>query len=161
MAQAAAPLIGNQLALQSAISMAMVAMYVQGQPSLFHFNWQGSPEAASADLPFISVGSAQMTADPFLAFIRRLFWPTTLPTVPEGVFAAVWTVRDAIHTSPGGVADPIQVIVLEHQAARELPTTELEETERAIASAERRCANVVPGAAQPAPDVPPPPSPAA
>ena len=159
MAQVAAPVVGNANASLTALASAMVAITVQGEPCLFQFNWQGSPEAASKDLPFIAIGSAQATADPFLAFIRRLFWPDKLPTAPEGVFAAVWTVRHAIQTSPGGVAEPIQVAVLKGGKARELEQAELEECERAIDAAEKRCTNAVPSAAAdaPAPDVAPPP----
>jgi hypothetical protein len=72
---------------------------------------QTSPEAASAHLPFVAIGSGQPIADP-LAVIRRLFWPDKLPPTQQGVFAALWAVRHAIQTSHGGAAEAIQVAVL-------------------------------------------------
>ncbi|MGH8542977.1 MAG: hypothetical protein ACREX3_04935 [Gammaproteobacteria bacterium] len=67
---------------------------------------------ATENLPFVALGSGQGTADPFLAFLRRVFWPDALPTIAEGVFAVTWTLHHAIETTPGGIADPKQVAVL-------------------------------------------------
>jgi len=59
----------------------------------------------------------------------------------EGIFAAVWTLRHAIAVSPGGVADPIQLLVLDRAsggdwAARELADKELKEHVEAAEDAE-------------------------
>jgi 20S proteasome alpha/beta subunit len=97
-------------ALQSALMQAVVVLLVGNEPCLFHFDQQGSGEQATDDLPFVAIGSGQLIADPFLAFIRRLFWKDRLPTSDEGVFAAVWAVQHAIETNPGGVGPPIQII---------------------------------------------------
>lgn len=154
MAQAAAPVLGN-LAVTSAMAHMVVAIPIQKESCLIQYNQQVSPELASRSLPFVAIGGGQLTADPFLAFIRRLFWPTKLPTLAEGIFAALWTLRHAIQTSPGGVADPIQVAVLEGMKARELDGAELAEHERAIADAEMRCANALTSATTgAAPDAP-------
>jgi hypothetical protein len=91
-----------------------------------------APEAATSDLPFVSVGVGQATADPFLAFIRRVFWREREPNTADGIFAATWTLRHAIDTSPGGVADPIQVMVLEDGKVRELDSKELDEHEQNV-----------------------------
>src|SRR5207245_1801501 len=104
------PIVGAQVAAASALASALVATMIGKAYHLFQFNHQGSAEAATTHLPFVAIGSGQATADPFLAFIRRLFWPSKLPATGEGLFAGVWTVRHAIHTSPGGVADPIQAV---------------------------------------------------
>jgi 20S proteasome alpha/beta subunit len=120
MAAAAQPVLGN-VAAQHAISSALVAIPVQKVPCLFQFNHQGSPEQATARLPFVAIGSGQMTADPFLAFIRELLWEGKQPTLLQGMFAAHWTLHHAIRTSPGGVAGPIHLAVLEKNGkAREL-----------------------------------------
>ena len=108
--------------------------------ALFQFDQQGAPEEATEDLPFISIGSAQATADPFLAFIHKIFWPTLLPTLEMGIFSTVWTLQHAIDTNPGGVADPKQIMILEKQGkdfnARELEVAELAEHLEAITAAE-------------------------
>jgi hypothetical protein len=78
-----------------------------------------------------------MTADPFLAFIRELLWEGKQPTLLQGMFAAHWTLHHAIRTSPGGVAGPIHLAVLEKNGkARELGDAELQEQVRAIGAVE-------------------------
>jgi 20S proteasome alpha/beta subunit len=136
MAQAAQPLLGN-IAVQGFVSSTLVAMPVDKKPCLFQFNHQGSPEQATTKLPFVAIGSGQMTADPFLAFIRRLLWKDTHPSLAHGIFAAQWTVHHAITTSPGGVAGPIQIAILDKDCkARELTDGELEEQVRCIGAME-------------------------
>jgi Proteasome subunit len=144
MAKAAAPVVGAGIAQLSVLSGTLVAMDVLKKAYLFRFDHQASPEAATPDLPIEAVGSGQAIADPFLAFIRRLFWPKKLPNVNEGVFAVLWTLHHAIEVSPGGVALPIQIAVLQGGKARELPEDELQEHHTAIDAAEQRCANVLP-----------------
>jgi 20S proteasome alpha/beta subunit len=138
-AQVARGVVG-QPALDSALSATLVAMPVKDRGCLFAFDQQGAPEMASDSLPFMSIGSGQPLADPFLAFIRRVFWPDRCPTIPESVFAVVWTLDHAIKTNPGGVADPVQVAILEKQdnnwRARELDEAELHEHREATSSAE-------------------------
>ncbi len=138
-ATAAKDLIG-QVALLSALSHSVVAMPLDRKFGLFQFDQQGAPEEATDDLPFVSIGSGQPTADPFLAFIRKVFWPNSLPTLEMGIFSTLWTLRHAIETNPGGVADPKQIMVLERQGkdfnAHELASEELEEHDEAITAAE-------------------------
>lgn len=129
----------------SATTYTVVGMPCSGDACLFHFDGQGAPEAATTDLPFIAVGSGNMIADPFLAFLRRVFWKETQPSIQDGIFATVWTLDQAIKTNPGGVADPVQVCVLEKSKggwiARELPDEELQEHRQAILDAEDRLRN--------------------
>lgn len=132
---------GASIALSSVATAMMVAIPLDHKASLVQFDQQCAPELASDELPFIALGSGQPLADPFLAFIRRIFWPKSPPTLQDGVFSAVWTLRHAIDTNPGGVADPIQVAVLEkigaEWKARELDEAELSSHYEAIDSAEQ------------------------
>lgn len=132
------------VAVNSALTATVVALPISKSLSLFQFDQQGSPEEATNDLPFVAVGSGQPIADPFLAFLRRVFWPNRAPKLSEGEFAAVWCLEHAIQTHPGGVADPKQIVILEKSgsdfAARELGDPELQEHLEAIAAAERRLA---------------------
>ena len=128
-------------AASSAISQTVVAVPCSGKPCLFQFDPQGAPEEATEDLPFIAIGSGQAIADPFLAFLRRIFWKDRLPNQSEGVFAALWTLLHAIQTSPGGVSEPMQIVVLKRGKksaieARELTESELQEHSVAIAHIE-------------------------
>src|SRR2546422_510006 len=88
----------------------------------------------------MAVGSARAIADPFLAFMRHVLWPLGCPTIQDGTFSAVWTLVHAIDTNAGGVAEPIQVAVLERQGndwqARELVDAELRDHRQAVLDAE-------------------------
>lgn len=133
-------LIG-QMAMMSAVSSSIVAVPLSKAPCLMSFDQQGAPEAATDDLPFVSIGSGQGIADPFLAFLRRIFWPNKPPTVSDGIFATLWCLQHAIQTNAGGVADPKQIVVLSKDGAewkaREIPETEFQEHLEAIQAAEQ------------------------
>ncbi len=118
-ARAASQLLQPNVTMMSALTSTVVALKPpsQASASLFSFDQQAAPEEATAQLPFVAIGSGQMIADPFLAFIRRLFWPDRAPTIAEGIFAVYWTLHHAIETNPGGVADPKQVVVLKLDGA--------------------------------------------
>ena len=126
------PILGNSGALQSVSTHSLIALPVggnTGNAELFQLYWDGKVEAASNDLPFISVGSGQPLADPFLAFLRHIFWPDKLPKVAEGIFVVVWTLAHAIEVNPGGVSDPIQLAVLDRRGGGELVVRELSQDE--------------------------------
>lgn len=132
-------LIG-QPALVSALCACVIAMPVQHELRLFSFDQNLAPEESSDDLPFIAIGSGQSIADPFLAFLRRIFWEKRPPNLAEGVFTTWWALQHAVKTAPGGIADPKQIVVLERLkdgfVARELDTKELHEHEVAVGQAE-------------------------
>lgn len=133
----AAPAVGQQIAISSAIALTVLAVPVQGNPCLFLFDQQGATKAASDDLPFITIGSGQAIADPFLAFLRRIFWPSgTVPNLGDGIFATLWTLVHAIETHPGGVAKPIQIAVLKGNKAKFLEEAEYAEHYQNIEAAE-------------------------
>jgi len=115
-ARVSAGVVGQQLALQSALASTILCLPLKGWPHLFQFDHQGAPEEATETLPFVSIGSGQSIADPFLAFLRRIFWRDCLPTLSDGIFSTLWALDHAIQTHPGGVADPKQVVVLEKNA---------------------------------------------
>ena len=138
-ASAAKNLIGP-VATLSALCHTVIALPLDKKFALLQFDQQGAPEEATQDLPFISIGSGQTTADPFLAFIRKIFWRDALPSLETGIFSALWTLSHAIEINPGGVADPIQIMILERDSkdfkARELAEEELQEHYEAISEAE-------------------------
>ena len=138
---ATAKVFGPGAVSSSAHTAMLVAMPLDGKAELIQFDQQCAPELATDDLPFVAIGSGQQIADPFLALVRKIFWPKSVPNLNDGVFSIVWTLRHAIDTVPQGVADPIQVAVLEKQkgewSARELTSGELEQHEEAVKDAER------------------------
>jgi 20S proteasome alpha/beta subunit len=114
-----------------AITTTLVALAAREGPHLVQFDCECCPEVTTKGLPFVSIGSGQVIADPFLAFLKRIFWEGRMPTVSEGTFAVVWTLEHALKTAPGGIAPPIDIGVLQMEGtqprARLLSTDELKE----------------------------------
>lgn len=113
----------------------------QEKPCLIRFNSLGAPEMATSDLPFVAIGSGQAIADPFLAFVRRIFWPSGLPSLAQGTFMATWTLDHAIKTHPGGVGGAIQLGIVEKTKkgdfrGRIVPEEERAEHEQNVVSIE-------------------------
>lgn len=71
------------------------------------------PEQKTDTLVFVSMGSAQPIADPFLGFIKRVLWNNEPPTVREGIFGALWTLTHTIALTPSMVGGPPQIAILE------------------------------------------------
>lgn len=71
------------------------------------------PELKTERLWYASMGSAQPITDPFLAFIREVFWQEGLPSVQDAVFAVTWALEHAIAVNPGGVNGPARIATLE------------------------------------------------
>jgi 20S proteasome alpha/beta subunit len=140
--QAAQYLRGVTGDVTSALSTTVLAIPVAKKPRLFSFDNQGAGEMASEDVPFVAIGSGQPIADPFLAFLKRVFWKSAAPTIADGIFAATWVLDHAIETNPGGVAAPVQIVVLRGSdcLATELKEDDLMEVRQSINIAEQRLA---------------------
>ena len=142
-AAASVALLGNAIAAQLAITQSLVAVPVggfKGRPELIQCNHFGMAEAANDDLPYVAIGSGQGLADPFLVFLRRIFWQNALPKIADGVFATLWTLVHSTSVAPGGVAEPFQIAVLGGRAnkmsAKELSLEEIKEHRQHISEAE-------------------------
>ena len=139
--QAIAPMLGQQ-ATQTAFNHTLVAMTLGGKPYLFTFDYKCAADMATPDLPFSAIGSGQFIADPFLAFLRRMFWNDCPPSLGDGIFATAWTLQHAIESAPSGIAEPIQIMVIDKSGqARELAHAELKEHTESIARAENSLRN--------------------
>jgi len=71
------------------------------------------PELKTKKIWYVSMGCTQGITDPFLAFIREIFWENELPNINEAIFAIYWTIDHAIKVNPGGVNGPISIAILE------------------------------------------------
>lgn len=136
-ARVVAQTTGAQVAMQDSAAQTVVAFPVGDEPCLVQFTPQCQPEEATAGLPFLSIGSGQPVADPFLAFIRRVFWPQQPPSLSDGILATLWTITHTIQAQPGGVALPIRIVTLKKNKndkwrAEELPEGELGEHQQMI-----------------------------
>jgi len=120
---------------------AVVAMPVAKKLTLLEFTETGAPEVVPASVPFVAIGSGKPLADPFLGFLRRIFWPVDEPTLPEGTFAALWTLDQCIRTSYAFLSQPVHIAQIRTDnnfAARRLSEEELTEHREAIRVAEQR-----------------------
>src|SRR3954451_10972597 len=61
------------------LSKTLIAIPLRSQLALFEFTYQGYVEEVTEQPPFRTIGTGQQTADLFLAFLRRIFWPDGLP----------------------------------------------------------------------------------
>lgn len=107
-------------------------------PTLFQMDMSGTVEAATPDLPTVAAGSGQAIADPFLTFLRRIFWHDQPPTVSSGIFAVTWTLHQAIEVSPGGLSGPIEIAVVDAGGARMLPEGEVDYHLQTVAEYEKQ-----------------------
>ncbi len=110
----------------TAVCKSLISMPAEKKACLFQFDANGSPERSTPELPFVSLGSGQPIADPFLALLKRLLWNDTEPTLAEGRLAAVWTIDHVRRTNPGGVGGEIQLATLEGKSGS-LPTVDIME----------------------------------
>jgi hypothetical protein len=106
----------------------LVAIPLDKQPQLVTFTETCSPEIATPGLPFACIGSGQLLADPFIAFIRRVLWPkNAYPSLLDGTLAAYWTMQHAIETNAGGVGGETQVVTLRKTSNNDFKAEELDE----------------------------------
>lgn len=70
------------------------------------------PEIKQEKLFFVSMGSGQVLADPFLAFVCRVLWKSKMPTTDEAKFGVYWVLDHTIRLAPGGVGGPIKLATL-------------------------------------------------
>ena len=117
---------------------ALIAFPVNHKPCLCEFALKDfQPELKNKKIWYGSMGSAQYITDPFLGFIREVFWNERIPNINEGIFSVYWTLHQAIELNTGGVKGPIQIAVLEKETkaghiARELEEEELFEHQQHI-----------------------------
>jgi hypothetical protein len=70
------------------------------------------PEIKQGNLFYVSMGSGQLLADPFLAFVSRVMWKNVVPTVDEARFGVYWVLDHTIKLAPGKVGPPIRLAAL-------------------------------------------------
>lgn len=100
------------------------------------------PELRTDKLWYCSMGSAQTITDPFMGFLRKVFWGSTLPNLQEGIFCVTWVLEHSIDVNPGGVKEPIGIAVLEYNdqnklTARILEISEIDQHRQDIEEARR------------------------
>ena len=87
------------------------------------------PEIKGEEMHFVSMGSGQVLAEPFLGFMHRVFWMDDLPALNEGIFGAVWALNHTIDLVPGMVGGPVQLATLERGKKGQWQARKLSEDE--------------------------------
>lgn len=130
-AKHAAGVIGNVAAANDCMCGSLLAAGFSDGLKLIEITPQLAVEYMTKDMPFISMGSGKLTADPFLGFLRKVYWPNDLPTLQEGALAAYWTIQHAIDMKVPGVGFSVDVFTIEPSgktfAARKLDDAEVTE----------------------------------
>jgi 20S proteasome alpha/beta subunit len=123
---------------------ALFAFPLTGKHHLCEFDTTSlQPELKTEDLWYVSIGSGQAITDPFLGFIRKMFWSDGEPDLNMGIFATLWTLQHAVDMNTGGINGPIDIAVLEclpgnKIEARFLSDAEIEEHVSNIQELERQ-----------------------
>lgn len=120
---------GRQRGVMSLTFGALLAFHLKDKFHLCEFavdNFQ--PEFKTLDgLWYTSMGCGQQIVDPFLGFIRNVFWKDTPPKLNDGIFAACWAIKHCIDINPGGIGGPHQIAIIERK--RELVARLLDDDE--------------------------------
>lgn len=92
---------------------ALLAMVVGNEPYLVEFaSTDFQPEIKVPPLFYVSMGSGQALADPFLAFVDRVLWKRTMPNVETAKIGVFWALYHTIQLAPGGVGGDIRIGVV-------------------------------------------------
>ena len=112
---------------------ALVAYPCNSAPHLCEFAIADfQPEMKDDRIWYVSLGSAQTITDPFLGFLRDVFWYAGRPNLQEAIFCVTWALDQAILLNPGGVNGPIQLAVLERPKVNEFRARLLPDDELAL-----------------------------
>jgi 20S proteasome alpha/beta subunit len=100
------------------------------------------PEVKKDKLFFVSMGSGQPLADPFLAFVARVLWKNEAPTTEDAMFGVLWALSHTVSCAPGGGGTPYSLAMLKKDGkdwrARKLDEIELQEQSEHINAIENR-----------------------
>jgi hypothetical protein len=120
----------------------LMAAVIDGRAQLVEFGATDfQPEIKSDNMHFVAMGSGQLLAEPFLAFVSRVLWGGKPPSVQLGAFGLYWVLSHTIQYAPGGVGKPIKIASLQkvnrEWVARSVEGDELQEPEQHVAEIEK------------------------
>ncbi len=87
---------------------ALMGIVLEDKPFLIEFGTTDfQPEIKKDRLFYVAIGSGQLLADPFLAFVSRVLWNGEEPDVNLAKMGVYWVLDHTIKYAPGGVGEPI------------------------------------------------------
>lgn len=111
---------------------ALVAYISKGNFHLCEFavtNFQPELKTQESKLWFVSMGCGQFITDPFLGFMRRVFFKNHLPTVADAIFITSWTLQHVIELNVGGINGPIQMAAIKEKSQGQFVASMITEAE--------------------------------
>lgn len=83
---------------------------------LISFDFGSEPGSGTFEVvrgfPFVALGSGSAAAMPLMAFVRKVFWSGSQPSVVDAIFAIAFVMETAIEIAASGVGGKLQVGVL-------------------------------------------------
>jgi hypothetical protein len=142
----------------------LMAAPVDGSAQLVEFgSTDFQPEIKRDQLHFVAMGSGQVLAEPFMAFVSRVLWGGKPPDVQLGAFGLYWVLSHTIQFAPGGVGKPIKIAILKKEKgdwiARSVEGDDLQEPEQHVAEIEKLIGRYPVAVVEGATDATPPPMP--
>lgn len=106
-------MLGDDLAESVACNF-MIAFPMGDSHRLLVFDECAQSLEITFSSPFFTIGSGSFQADPFLAFVKRIFWSDSAPkTLAAGIFCVLWTLDHVSRVNAGlGVGGRPNVHVL-------------------------------------------------
>lgn len=130
--------LGLRLWKQMLCTCLLAAPFKDG-PRLLQFDIEGVFRVVTDEPPFLCSGSGAANADPFISYLRTVFWPEGRPPLREGILAGYWTVKLAIELHTPQVGIDADAAVVEKQpkgwCVRTVPKPELAENDEFIEGA--------------------------
>ncbi len=97
----ASKLAGRNL-LSAARSRFLMAYPLKSTATLLVYDEYAQSYEVTSESPFASIGSGSRQADPFLAFLKRIFWNDSAPeTTSAGVLSILWTLDHVSRVNAG------------------------------------------------------------
>lgn len=92
----------------------LMAFSLSDTPTLLQFDQYANSTEYTPSLPFVSLGSGQAYADPFLAFLKRAIWQNSAPKrVADGITGILWALQHVNQVGAGiGVGGEPSIVVL-------------------------------------------------
>ena len=88
--------------IPTVLTSSLVAFPLKGTPRLLRVNGIGQSHEVTDESPFVSIGSGDFQADPFLAFVKRVVWNDKQPeAIDDGVFGVLWALQHVIEVNGG------------------------------------------------------------
>jgi hypothetical protein len=107
------------------------------------------------------MGSGQVLADPFLAFVSKVLWKNRMPTVDEARFGVYWVLDHTIKLAPGKVGPPIRLATLrKHENVWAAAEQDTQEFAQYVEEIEQHIGKFIRAPVEEAPANPPPVAPA-